>query len=305
MDERQALDAKASFLMLGLCIILGLQQVVLKLAATDISPIMQIALRSGLSALLVYPLIKLPQGEKLFAKSYLRPACLVAFLFAAEFVMVAEALRYTSASHTVMMLYTAPIFTALGLHFKFPAERLSKLQWSGILLAFLGIIVTFIGRDASHQNLKEVILGDLLALMAGIFWAMTTISLRMSKLGDVHPTQTLFYQLLGGFILMFPLAYLMGQAEIKWSMLTWSSLAFHTLIVSFFSLMLWFWLLRHYLASRLGVFSFLTPIFGMLFAVIFLGEQLEFNFIIGTILVMLGICVVSIRGWLASHKSSN
>ena len=60
MDERQALDAKASFLMLGLCIILGLQQVVLKLAATDISPIMQIALRSGLSALLVYPLIKLP-----------------------------------------------------------------------------------------------------------------------------------------------------------------------------------------------------------------------------------------------------
>ncbi|OUC57390.1 hypothetical protein MWQ_18680, partial [Acinetobacter seifertii] len=42
--------------MVLLCMILGLQQVVLKIAATDITPIMQIALRSGLSALLVLPL---------------------------------------------------------------------------------------------------------------------------------------------------------------------------------------------------------------------------------------------------------
>jgi hypothetical protein len=50
----QNLDTRASALMVLLCMVLGLQQVVLKIAAPDISPIMQIALRSGLSAVLFY-----------------------------------------------------------------------------------------------------------------------------------------------------------------------------------------------------------------------------------------------------------
>ena len=304
MDQRKALDSKASVLMLALCMILGLQQVVLKFAADDISPMMQLALRSGLAAILVYPLIRLPEGVKLFSKDYLRPGVLIAVLFAAEFIMVAEALRYTSASHTVMLLYTSPIFTALGLHFKFPSERLSKIQWFGILVAFVGIVVTFIGRDQSNsQDVMSILYGDFLALMAGVFWALTTITLRMSKLGEAHPTQTLFYQLIGAFLIMLPLAFLTGQSEVNWTLTAWSALAFQTLIVSFASLMLWFWLLRHYLASRLGVFSFLTPIFGMLFGIWFLGEKIEFNFIVGTVLVMLGIFVVSARGWMSSNKS--
>lgn len=59
--------------------------------------------------------------------------------------------------------------------------------------------------------------------------------------------------------------------------------------------MLWFWLLRHYLANGLGVFSFLTPVFGMIFGVIFLDESIEPNFIIGTVLVMCGVLIVTIH----------
>ncbi len=50
MDERKALDQTASSLMIVLCMVWGLQQVILKMAASDISPLMQIALRSGLAA---------------------------------------------------------------------------------------------------------------------------------------------------------------------------------------------------------------------------------------------------------------
>ena len=77
----------------------------------------------------------------------------VAVLFAIEFLMLAQSLRFTSASHGVVLLYTAPIFVALGLHWKLPSERLSTLQWSGIFLAFLGIVATFVGRDSSGSAL--------------------------------------------------------------------------------------------------------------------------------------------------------
>ena len=257
MGERKGLDARASGLMVILCIVWGLQQVILKLAAADIAPIMQIAIRCGLSALLVLPLLQLQPNTHLYSKAYLLPGIWLAFLFSAEFVFIAQALEFTSASHTVVLLYTAPIFVALGLHWKLPSERLSRLQWSGIMIVFAGIVMTFMGREKQlNQGLSQVLWGDFLALLAGLMWAMTTISLRLSKLNEAHPTQTLFYQLVGSFIFLFPLAFILGQAQIHWTYIAIGSLVFHTLIMSFMSLMLWFWLLRNYLASHLGYFPF-------------------------------------------------
>jgi drug/metabolite transporter (DMT)-like permease len=295
VSERRALDSKASGIMFVLCIIWGLQQVILKMAAPDISAVMQIALRSGLSALMVYPMIKLAEGVSLWGREYLAPGILVGILFASEFFLVAEALRFTSASHTVVLLYTAPIFVALGLHWKLPSERLSLLQWSGIALAFLGISIAFLFHPAGSAAASTTALwGDALALLAGILWAATTIAVRLTKLAEAPATQTLFYQLFIAFLLLFPLAFAMGQASIQWTPFTIGSLLFHTIIVSFASYLIWFWLLKEYLASRLGVFSFLTPLFGVLFGVVLLNEKIELNFVVGTVLVMLGIMVVSL-----------
>jgi hypothetical protein len=82
--------------------------------------------------------------------------------------------------------------------------------------------------------------------------------------------------------------------------LMWGSLLFQSLVVSFASYLAWFWLLRHYWASRLGVFSFMTPLFGIAFGVWLLDEPLEASFLIGAILVLAGVTLVSgDDGWKA------
>ena len=299
MDERKALDATASSLMIVLCMIWGLQQVILKMAAPDISPLMQIALRSGLAAILLLPLLYFDKTSQLFNRQNLKAGALVAFLFSLEFFLLAQALQLTSASHAVVLLYTAPIFVALGLHWKLPSERLSLLQWAGIGIAFLGIVVTFLRANSGGSIADQQMLwGDLLALAGSIAWAATTITVRLSSLAQAAVTQTLFYQLAGSFVLLFGAALVLGQGTIHFTPLVMGSLAFHTLVVSFASFLAWFWLLRNYLASRLGVFSFLTPLFGMAFGVWLLGEKIELNFVIGSALVLLGIVVVSLQGWL-------
>ena len=300
MDERKALDQTASSLMIVLCMVWGLQQVILKMAASDISPLMQIALRSGLAALLLLPLVLLDQKSQLMNPKNVKAGALVAVLFSLEFFLLAQALQLTSASHAVDLLYTAPIFVALGLHWKLPSERLTLLQWTGIGIAFIGIVVTFIRPQQIGVNTfqQQMLWGDLYALAAAIAWAATTVTVRLSSLAQAAVTQTLFYQLAGSFILLLGLAFFMGQAVVQWTPLVMGSLAFHTLIVSFASFLAWFWLLRNYLASRLGVFSFLTPLFGIIFGVWLLDENIEANFIFGTALVLLGILVVSLQGWL-------
>jgi drug/metabolite transporter (DMT)-like permease len=45
------------------------------------------------------------------------------------------------------------------------------------------------------------------------------------------------------------------------------------------------------------VFSFMTPLFGVTFGVVLLGEELSLNFVIGAVLVLLGITFVSAEQW--------
>lgn len=301
MDPRLALDSRAAGMMSVLCLIWGLQQVALKAVAADIAPLLQIGLRSGIAALLVGALM-VWRHERMVWNTW-RPGVLVGLLFAVEYLFVGEALRLTSAGHTVVLLYTAPIFAALGLHWTIPAERLSRLQWLGIALAFAGVGTTFLGGDAA-SSVPTSLRGDLFALLGGIAWGATTVTIRMSRLSSAPPAQTLLYQLVGAAVLLLPAAYATGQGSFVPTPLTLTSLAFQSIIVSFASFLAWFWLLRTYLASQLGVFSFLTPMLGVMLGTILLGETPEPRFLAGTALVLLGILVVSAHATLASAVSA-
>jgi drug/metabolite transporter (DMT)-like permease len=287
--------------MLVLCAIWGLQQVVLKATAADIAPVWQIGLRSAAAAVLV-GLLMAVRGERMrLSDGIWRAGLIVGLLFGLEFLLVAEGLRHTSASHMVVFLYTAPMFAALGLHWRLPAERLGPVQWLGIALAFGGIAVTFLGRGAAvpsaGSNAAQILWGDFLGLVAGIAWGATTVVVRSSALARASATQTLLYQLLGAAILLCVAAWFTGQTTVHWTPRVLASLAFHALVVSFASFLVWFWLLGRYYASRLGVFSFLTPLFGIVLGAWLLAEPLELGFVVGAIPVLAGIVLVSGGGW--------
>ncbi|HZZ83219.1 MAG TPA: DMT family transporter [Anaeromyxobacteraceae bacterium] len=294
---RKGLDGFVVTTMALLCAIWGAQQVAIKLAAHDVAPILQVGLRSGLSAALVL-LLTAVRREKLWTRDgTLRPGLLAGALFAAEFLFVAEGLRRTSASHMAVLLYTSPIFTAIGLHWTVRSERLGRRQWLGILLAFAGIAVAFGGGWARGAVSAQVLLGDAFGVLAGASWGATTVVVRRSALSEAAPAKTLLYQLTLACALLLGAAALTGQAaQLTLTRLAWASLLFQGLVVSFASYLAWFWLLRRYAASQVSVFSFLTPLFGVSFGVLVLGERVDAAFGIGAVLVLAGITVVSVPG---------
>ena len=86
----------------------------------------------------------------------------------------------------------------------------------------------------------------------------------------------------------------MGEVGIvRLSALAVASLLYQGAIVSFASYLAWFWLLRRYLAGRLSVFSFLTPLFGVVSGVMVLGEPLRPAFVFAGVLVGCGIVAVN------------
>ena len=286
--------------MVLLCLAWSLQQISLKAAAPDVSPLLMVALRSGIAALLVAALMAWRGAGLQLQAGRWRAGLAVGALFAFEFLFVAEAVRFTHVGHVVVFLYTAPIFAALGLHWKIPAERLHRMQWLGIALAFAGIAWAFVGRGDARSNLQasDILIGDLMALLAGALWGATTVAIRITRLSSAPATETLLYQLVAAFLLLMPIALLGGQSQFNPTPAVWGHLAFQSVVVTFASFLVWFWLLRRYLASRLGVFSFLTPMLGVVLGVVLLGESLEPGFLVGSALVLAGVVLVSGHAWL-------
>ncbi len=292
MTARRPLDRLSLGMMLLLCTLWGAQQVAIKLAAGDIAPIMQVTLRCGISAVLVAALM-LSQGDLALRKRTRRSGVLAGVLFGAEFLFVAEGLRYTSASHMAVFLYTSPVFTALGVHLLVPAERLHRSQWLGIAVAFGGIVVAFTGTSAGTGLRWATLWGDTLGIMAGAAWGATTVVIRTTALSEAPPTETLLYQLTVGFVLLLAYAAVSNQANhVNFTPVASLSLLYQAVVVAFASYLTWFWLLRRYLASRLSIFTFMTPLFGVCFGVLLLKDPLDVRFATGAVLVLTGIVVV-------------
>lgn len=289
--QRKSVDTTAASLMLLFCLILGFQQVAIKGVAEDISPIVQIALRSAIAGTLVGLLAYWRGVRWADLRRHWIPGLLVGLGFAAEFAFVAWGLTYTLASHMSVFLYTAPIFAALGLHLWVPGEQLSMRQWWGVGLAFTGMVIAM---APSGSYAIEIIIGDALGLLAGLSWSATTVVIRKTSLSEAPAELTLSYQLGITALLLLPVAVISGQLmSAQFVPMVVASLGFQALVISFGALLLWFTLLRRYRASQLGVFSFLAPLFGVLFGTLLLNEPLSINFLIGGSVILVGIVLVT------------
>jgi len=291
MNARLAPGPAAFALMVLLCAVWGFQQVAIKIASAGVGPILQVGLRSLVAGVLVFAWIRL-RGQTLGSRDgSLAPGLVAGLLFALEFLCIFIGLGHTSASRMIVFLYTAPCFTVLGLHFFVAGERIGLRHLGGVVLAFGGIALAF-----GDESRSGYWLGDTLGLLAAILWAATTVVIRGSALARVSAGKVLLYQLGVSALVTLPLAALAGESLPSATALTVPvllALAYQALIVAFASYLAWFWLLTRFLASRLMVFSFLTPLFGVAFGVALLGERLSLLFGLAAALVVAGILLVN------------
>jgi drug/metabolite transporter (DMT)-like permease len=295
VERKTHLDSLAVSLLLVCCLFWGLQQILIKTTVGEVPPLWQASLRFVGATILLWVWCVL-RGVKLFERDGTLPAGLLAgALFAGEFACIYLGLRETTASRLTVFLYTSPFFVALFLPRFVAAERLRATQWVGLVIAFAAVAVAFsegfvAGGAASHLR------GDVLALAAGALWGLTTVVIRASKMATASAEKTLFYQV-GVTALVAPLLSLaLGETwSLNYSTYAWGSVAAQTVIGAFASYLAWMWLLRHYPATQMASFTFLTPVFALVFGVVLLHEPLTTQLMFALAGVAVGIVLVNRR----------
>jgi drug/metabolite transporter (DMT)-like permease len=270
-ERKNHLDLLAVSLLMLCCLLWGGQQVLIKATLPELPAVFQAWLRLGGATLLVL-LWCLLKGISLWGRDGSLGAGLLAGLFfAGEFACIYVGLQHTSASRLTVFLYTAPFWVALLLPLKIPAERLHGVQWLGLALAFAAVV--FALREGLDPAQGQSLQGDLLGLAAGMFWGLTTLVIRGSKLAQISTEKLLFYQVGVSAVLLPVLSLALGEVWV-WppSAFAWGSVLAQATVGGFVSFLIWMWMLGRYPATRMSSFVFFTPLFALLFGAWWLDE---------------------------------
>jgi drug/metabolite transporter (DMT)-like permease len=170
-------------------------------------------------------------------------------------------------------------------------DRLSRNKVLGLILAFVGVSALFVRGNLGDHSLR----GDLLGLLSGVLWGMTTVYVKRFMAKKVGAMNVLFYQLFFSAPFLFVLSFLFERGFVfGFSMLTFYSLLYQCIIVAFLSYLVWFELVDRYPVSLLHAFSFFTPIFGvMISGILMLKEPIHGRLIFALIMVTSGTIIAN------------
>lgn len=292
LNRKQALDLKAMALLVVLCTSWALQQVTIKVANQGISPVLQSGIRSIGALILILIWMTIRREPILKRDRTLWWGVGAGLLFALEFLLIYWGLEYTHASRAIIFLYLSPFVVALGAQLFIPGEHMRMVQVLGLCCAFAGIALAF--RESLSFQANRMLIGDLMLIGAAVFWGATTVLIKASPLANIKPSKVLLYQLgVSAVFLMVGSLALDEPGIILITPLIVACLLYQTVWVAFITYLTWMWLINHYPASRLASFTFLTPLFGVIFGGVLLNEPITNMLLVSLLLVSIGIYLVN------------
>jgi len=265
----------------------GMSFVATKYALRGFEPLLIALLRFALAGAILWVLLRLRREREPVTRRDLGRLALMGFVsLTVYFSFENTGIARTSASQAAILIATIPIFVAVLNVFTL-REPMAARQWTGVVLSFAGIValVTFGGQSSGGS-----VGGDLLVLAASLSAAVYSIMAR-SLLLERSALSVTAYQNLFGAAFMLPLA-LVEAAVVGVRRPTADAVGgvlFLTVMCSVIAYLLLNYAFRFIEASRLSVFINLTPIVGVGFAFLVLGERFTGAQAAAAVVVVLGV----------------
>ena len=164
-------------------------------------------------------------------------------------------------------------------------------QWLAIIIACAGLMIIAFGQQHSHVPL----LGLLLVLCSAFSWACGNIVVK--RMGNVNPIGLVVWGNILTPVWFLLLAYQnIGWQGIvtDWHALTWKGFGAAAFLAYFATIVgygLWIYLLKNYSAAKISPLSLWVPVISMIFAFVFLDEQLNTFQWLGSVVIMMGLMV--------------
>ena len=258
-------------------------------------------LRFLIASIVLYPVMKLynrshPEDNFKLTKKYIP-----LFLFngivcmAGYHVLFFTALKYTTAINSSIIGAMNPIVTTI-IAAIFIRQKTPPMQIAGILLSFIGVVLTITGGNLSILASFDFNRGDMFMAAAVICWASYAVMSRV-KGADVPPLALTFYSFVFCTIVLVPFViweHPWALEKIPASAIL--SIVFMAVFSSVIGYMLQQIAIKKIGASKSSIFVNLVPVFSIILSVTILGEELMPVKIFTSLLIIAGVCICQLAG---------
>jgi drug/metabolite transporter (DMT)-like permease len=285
---------KVYFLLILTAILWGANPIAVKSVLSEISPLMLILVRFTGISLILLTILCYRDGKQAWPPRQHIPA-LIMMGFTGTVLnngLQFTGLQYSTAINCTLVATLTPAMTALVTGI-FLNEHIRNEQWLGIAISFLGTL--FLIAHGSLANLRNLTVnqGDLLFVIAQFCWVFYSI-LGQKVMEDMTPLATTAWAGLAGAMLTgVTILYEGIGAPVHLSSLGWFSMLYMIMgsgIVAF----IWYNVGISVVGpNHAAIFLNISPLAGMLLAVVLLHEQLGWQEIMGGLWIMLGVYITT------------
>ena len=169
-------------------------------------------------------------------------------------------------------------------------EKLTWQKWFACVIGFVGVIVVNMGSGSIGSSFS--ILGDGFLLLAAVAFGVTNVTSKWVTVRE-GPVAVTAFQLTTGGVAMTIIGLLSGGSVTGFD--TKGTLLFiYLALLSTVAFIVWTKLLKYNEASKISVYGFMTPVFGVLLSGVCLGETiLTVNNLVALVLVSIGVIIAN------------
>jgi drug/metabolite transporter (DMT)-like permease len=255
----------------------------MKLSGPEFGVFLSMALRTGLAALILIPLILMRGLGGQFALHWKKTLGIGVLNSGLPFVLFAFATLYLTAGFTAILNSTVPFWSAL-IAWLWLGDKPKRLQVLGLGVAFVGVIMLVWGKlDLKPGGMGWAILACLLATLLYGFSANMTKRLFTA----VNPLVAASGSQVGAALCLLPFA-LANLPDRNPSSSAWAAVICLALVCTALAYVLYFRLMRNLGPTRATAVTFLIPVFGMLWGWLFLQEVVSARMVLATLVILTG-----------------
>ena len=289
--RNDSIGVRAGALALLMAVLWGGNTVAIKAGLVGLPPAAMAALRFIIGALTVWVGALFVGIPVRVPRAVWQGLAGLGVLFTVQIWLLNAGTQYTTAGRSGVLINVYPFFLTLFSHFFIPGDRLTVAKSIGLVFSFSGVFLLF----AESVSLADTdyVLGDLMVATSGMLLGLRQVVIKRLVQG-LHPFQVLFWQAVLSLPIFAVWSLLFERdAHYEMSAAVVGGVLYQGLVVAGLCFILLVFLIRHHSASRLGVFSFATPIVGVLLSAWLLGEEISPVLWMSVVLVALGIVIAN------------
>lgn len=279
--------------LLFVAVVWGINFSVVKYALADFLPLSFTVVRFGLGAAFLLTVLSLSGETPAIDRRDRFAVVRLGFIGIAVYnIFFMIGLKHTTASHSALFISMSPLVAAL-IQARSGRERLTLPAVAGLGLAFFGAVLIILSQHGGFSLSSDLFLGDLLTLCGTVTWALYTVSAR-PLLERYSALKVTALNMSAGTILLLPVALpdLLRQDWTGIPVRAWLALGFTAFISAGIAFSLWYQGVKRIGVTRTMVYHYLMPFAAVLFAALFLGEQITLRTIAGGIAILAGVALV-------------